>query len=196
VGAALAVSITASAQRVLSADEIAEAGAFDGQLYTNKALGLTILAPGGWAFYTYNQNQALVNANRTKNASAASANTQVLFQAMPPKGLGPGKTATLSAGVERLIKPTTAAVYSETNKKLLLTASPQLALTLDVKEEKHGDATFSVFEVSGKTDGQTYRQRYMATIRKGVAIFFVATFYDNKNEFAVEASLKTLKFGK
>lgn len=195
--AILVPALLVSAQRVPSADEVAEAGTFDGQLYVNKTLGMTILAPGGWSFMTYNQNQALVATNRTKNANASSANTQVLFQATPPKVLNPNQSAIFSAGIERLTKPVTAAEYAETNKKLILSSTiDAVRLAQDVTVEKHGDISFSVFEIEGKDHDKAYRQRYMVMVRKGVAVFFVATFYDNKNEFAVEASLKTLKFGK
>jgi hypothetical protein len=194
VAAALLLTCSAAAQ-LPSADEIAQSGNFDGQLYTNKVLGLTILAPGGWTFYTYSQNQEIVAANRGKNANASSANTQVLFQATPPKALNPNKSAIFSSGIERLTKTLTGEQYAKANKDLVLSASP-VVLTKDVYETKLGGALLYAFEITGKQGTDAYRQTYLVTVRKGVAVFFVETFYDNKNVFAIEASLKTLKFGK
>jgi hypothetical protein len=183
------------AQRTLSADEIAQAGTFDGQLYANKALGLTILAPGGWSFYAYTQNQALVATNRKGKLNPSSANTQVLFQATPPPALGGDKSALFSAGIEKLARPQRADNYAKENRDTLVSMAG-ITLSRDIYPATFGDVTFSAFEVSGRSKGVPYQQVYLATVRRGVAIFFVETFYDNKNTFATEASLKTLKFGK
>jgi hypothetical protein len=192
----LATGTTAVAQSHLpSADEIASAGSFDGQLYTNKVLGLTLLAPGGWTFYPYDRNQAAVAANRSKERNLSSANTQVLFQAKPPKALSPENSALFSAGIERLTAPSTTKDYIEANKKLVLSTS-SVTVTRDTYSTTVSGATFNGFDVEGMTNGAPFRQTYLATVRKGVAVFFVTTFYDNKNDFAVTASLKTIKFGK
>lgn len=197
-GWALAV-VSASAlfaQGVPSADKIARAGSFDGQLYTNKALGLTILAPGGWTFFPYDRNQALVAKNRATNQDVEAAQTQVLFQAAPSKLLGDEKSAIFSAGVQKLNQAAmTSAQYAAANRDHLA-AQPDTVVIRDIYETKLGGAAFSVFEITGKARDIAYRQVYLATVRRGLAIFFVETFYDNKNTFATEASLKTLKFGK
>jgi hypothetical protein len=192
----IAAGTAAAGQTSLpSADEIASAGSFDGQLYTNKALGMTLLAPGGWTFYPYDKNQAVVASNRSKERSLSSANTQVLFQANPPKALSPGRSALFSAGIERLTAPSTAKDYIEANKKLVLSTS-SVTVTKDTYSMAIGGVTFNGFDVEGMTNGAPYRQTYLATIRRGAAVFFVSTFYDNKSDVAVAASLKTIKFGK
>ena len=71
-----------------------------------------------------------------------------------------------------------------------------VVLSRNIYETKVGGMPFSAFEITGKANDVAYRQVYLATVRKGLAIFFVGTFYDNRNTFAVEASLKTLRFGK
>jgi hypothetical protein len=183
------------AQRALSADEIAASGSFDGQMYTNKALGLSILAPGGWTFFTYDRNQALVVKNRAAKRNSEAAQTQVLFQAAPSKLLGEEKSAIFSAGVQVLTEKTTPQLYAMENRDGLALQS-DVAVTRDVTEVRYPNITLTAFEITGKAKGVSYRQVYWVTIRKGVAVFFVETFYDNKNTFATEASLKTLKFGK
>ncbi len=186
---------TGFAQRGMSADEIAASGSFDGQLYTNKSLGLMILAPGGWSFYPYSRNQALVAANRNGGRGSSAANTQVLFQSTPSKLSGGEASALFSSGIERLAKTQTAEQYAAANRDMLIT-QPEIAISRDIYGSKLGETTFAVFEITGKAKDSPYRQVYLATVRRGVAIFFVETFYDNRNTFAVEASLKTLKFRK
>lgn len=187
-----------------SADAISASGSFDGQMYTNKLLGFTMLAPGGWNFFTRDQNKALVDANREKNAStqnpkydrdlaAAAANTQVLFQATPPAVGKQANSALFSSGVERLLSAQTKEKYIETNKELVL-RSPGVKLAKDVYTITFGGVGFIGFDVEGRTGGRAFRQRYIATIRKSTAIFFVVTLYDIKQDYIVGESLKTLKF--
>lgn len=185
-----------------SAETIASSGAFDGKLYTNRALDLSILAPGGWDLYTPQQNEVAESKNRdaafkstdfTRRDSAA--NTQVLFQTTAPKALSSGKPAVLSAGIERLAGASTAKDYIEKNKKLVL-ASSNAKLLKDIYSVTYDGVAFNAFDVEGSADGASYRQTYLATLRKNVAIFFVSTLYDAKQDFAVAASLKTIKFGK
>ena len=184
------------------AEAIAASGAFDGKLYTNRALDLTILAPGGWDFYTPQQNEVAESKNRDAAFKStdftlhdSAANTQVLFQTTAPKALSKGKPAVLSVGIERLTASVTAKYYIEKNKKLVL-ASSNAKLTKDIYSVTYGGLAFSAFEVEGTSDGLAYRQIYLATVRKNIAIFFVSTQYDAKQDFAVAVSLKTIKFGK
>lgn len=184
-----------------SAEAIAASGSFDGKLYTNSQLGFTILAPGGWNFYTTDQNKAVVAKNRETAVKTAdttlqssAANTQVLFQATPPSLAGQEKSALFSSGIERLVKPTTVDVYIEANKKLVL-SSPNLTLAKDIYRLTFGGVKFAAFEVEG-VRGVKYRQRYIATIRKNVALFFVVTLYDPKQDAIVDFSLQTIKFSK
>ncbi len=180
----------------ISADAIAASGSFNGQLYTNKSLGFTMLAPGGWNFYTAEQNKMLVERNR-ENAAASddeslknsAANTQVLFQAFPERE----KTAMLSCGVERLQQSSTTNRYIVLNKDLVL-RRPAVTVTKDIYSITLGGANFSAFEVEGTTASGTYRQRYIATVRKNVALFVVITLYDNKQDEIIEHSLKSIKF--
>ena len=164
-------------------------------MYTNKALGLSILAPGGWAFFPHDRNQELVVKNRTGARNPEAAQTQVLFQAAPSKLLGEEKSAIFSAGVQVLTEKTTPRQYAMDNRDRLA-SQKDVVLTRDVTDARFANITLTTFEITGKAKGVSYRQAYWVTIRKGLAIFFVETFYDNKNTFATEASLKTLKFGK
>ena len=189
-------SISALGQKLPSADAISASGSFNGQLYTNTALGFTMLAPGGWKFYTLEQNKALVAKNRENAAVSgdealenAAANTQVLFQAMPQRE----KTALLSCGVERLKTNSTAQKYIGANKELVL-RRPGVKVTKDIYAMTFGGVSFSAFEVEGSTSVGIYRQRYIATVRKSAALFFVVTLYDNKQDEIVEHSLRSINF--
>lgn len=192
---ALAASISAQKVAAPTADDIAASGSFNGQLYTNKTLGLTILAPGGWTFYTAEQNSDVVSNNREKNANDAASHTQVLFQAYPPKALSPEKSVLFSAGIETLETVETSKAYIERNKTLMI-ASPGVRVVKDTYAANIGNTAFTGLDIEGSSNGSPYRQSYLVTMRKNVAIFFVSTFYNDKNEFAVNASLKTIKFGK
>ncbi|HRI02144.1 MAG TPA: hypothetical protein PLL77_00255 [Pyrinomonadaceae bacterium] len=200
-----AVLLTSSAvvqAQIPSAEAIAASGSFDGKLYTNNQLGFTILAPGGWNFYTTDQNKAVVAKNRETAVKTAdntlqssAANTQVLFQATPPSLAGQEKSALFSSGIERLVKPTTVDAYIDVNKKLVL-SSPNLTLAKDIYRLTFGGVKFAAFEVEGVRTGVKYRQRYIATIRKNVALFFVVTLYDPKQDAIVDFSLQTIKLSK
>ncbi len=200
---ALVFCSTAVVQAQLpSAEAIAASGSFDGKLYTNTLLNFTILAPGGWNFYTTDQNKAVVAKNRETavkttdmTLQSSAANTQVLFQTTPPSLAGQEKAALFSSGIERLVKTVTADAYIETNKKLVL-ASPNLRLVKDTYRLTFGGDKFAAFEVEGAQGGRKFRQRYVATIRKNAALFFVVTLYDEKQSAIIDFSLQTIKFTK
>jgi len=194
---AAAFCVVAVGQKLPSADAIAASGCFKGQLYSNTELGFTMLAPDGWNFYTADQNSALVARNRENAAmrsdeTPAAANTQVLFQAMPHPVAGRELNALFSCGVERLTKPATSEKYIETNKDLVLRRSC-IRVTKDIYLIKLG-VNFSAFDVEGATNNGTYRQRYIATVRKNAALFFVITIYDDKQDAILDHSLRSIKF--
>lgn len=199
------VLITSSAvvnAQLPSAEAIAASGSFDGKLYTNSQLGFTILAPGGWSFYTTDQNKAVVAKNRETAVKTAdntlqssAANTQVLFQATPPSLAGQEKSALFSSGIERLVKSTTVDTFIEANKKLVLSA-PNLTLAKDKYSLTFGGVKFMAFDVEGVQGSRKFRQRYFATIRKNAALFFVVTLYDPKQDVIIDFSLQTIKFSK
>ena len=200
-----AVLITSSAvvhAQLPSSEAIAASGSFDGKLYTNSQLGFTILAPGGWNFYTTDQNKAVVAKNRETAVKTAdttlqssAANTQVLFQATPPSLAGQEKSALFSCGIERLVKTSTVDAYIEANKKLVLSA-PNLTLAKDKYPLTYGGIKFTAFVVDGLHGNRKFRTRYIATVRKNVALFFVITLYDPKQDGIVDFSLQTIKFSK
>ncbi len=192
-----------------SADAIAAAGMFEGQMYSNKLLDLSILAPGGWKIFDPDQNRESIKAGRQTAAVVyekldareqeslkdSVANTTVLFQASSRPDANGISTAILSGGVERLAAATTKEKYAAANKKLVLLASP-VHLTRDLYDVKIGGVGFTGFDIEGQSGGNGYKQTYLVTIRKGTALFLVSTLKDDKNAFAIEAGLKTLKFGK
>jgi hypothetical protein len=190
----------AFAQKQQTAESIAASGTFSGQEYTNSALGFSMLAPGGWSFYNAEQNQSAVQRNR-QNASqvrdakleTSAANTQVLFQAIPPKFAGQDKQAILSAGIEKLVAPTTADKYASDQKALVL-GSADAHITKDIYKVTYGGIPFAAFDIDGTRKEGAYRQRYLMTIRRGVALFIVATFFDDRQGSIVEASLKSIRF--
>ena len=185
-----------------SAETIATSGSFDGKLYTNRALGFSILGPGGWEFYSAEQNTAIVAKNReiavkSNNSSLknSATNTQILFQAIPPKLDGMDRMARFSCGIERLDKSVTTEQYLQANKKLVI-AGTNVKLTKDIYQAVLGGSNFSAFEVESVVNGAAFRQRYIATVRKNIALFFVIALYDNRQDPIVDHSLQTIKFGK
>jgi len=182
---------------------IAATGKFNGQEYSNPKLGFSILVPGGWTFYDSRQNRAAVEQNvRIAAASgdqhllASSQNTEVLFQAVPPAFDGQEKQAILSVGVEKIGKQITANAYASLNRSLVLGQSGA-RLTRDLYTEVlPGGPVLVGFEVEGARQGNHYQQRYLITIRHDVAIFIVATFYDDRQKSFIDASLRTIKFAR
>ena len=191
-----------------TAEAIAQSGTFEGKLYTNKLLGFTFLIPGGWNIFSEKENQAALAVGRQNIKTGVSAkddadldksleNTQVLFQATPPAfGVptsGPVNSALLSSGVERLHVKATSEKYLEINKALVL-HTPGTKVIRDNYSVPFDGGTLAGFDVEGTTGNTTYRQSYLATVRKNVAVFFVITYYDHKFDKIVPESLKTLRF--
>jgi hypothetical protein len=181
---------------------IAAAGTFNGQEYSNSKLGFSILVPGGWTFYDSARNQAAVDQNKQIAAATGDARlqssakfTEVLFQAIPPAFGGQDKQAILSAGAEKLEAPMTAGQYASLNKSLVLQQS-NAHITKDTSPVTYGGQQFIAFDVEGTRKEGMYRQRYLMTVRHKVAIFVVATFFDDRQERIVAASLSTIKFKK
>src|SRR3954466_1254912 len=144
-----------SAQKQQTAESIAAAGTFSGQEYSNSVLGFSMLAPGGWSFYGAEQNKAAVDRNtqtgaRVGDASleAEAANTQVLFQAIPPKFAGQDKQAILSAGIERLTSPISLDSYAAAQTTLVL-ASANVRIKKGISTVMYGGVPFAVFDVEG-----------------------------------------------
>ena len=191
-----------------SAAAIAQSGSFEGKLYTNKLLGLTFLVPGGWSIFSDDQNRAALALGRENVKTGVSqkdddelnqsmANTQILFQATPlsfgAHSGGPVNSVLLSSGVERLHSRATSEKYLAVNKALVL-HTPGTKITKDNYSISFAGGKLAGFDVEGKTGGTAYRQSYLATVRKNVAVFFVITYYDHKFDNVVPEALKTLRF--
>ena len=198
--AVLLLATTGFAQKQQTAELIAAAGVFNGQEYSNPALGFSMLAPGGWSFYKAEQNQAAVERNK-QNASqmrdarleTSAAHTQVLFQAIPPSFGGQDKQAILSAGIEKLSSPTSAEKYAADQKTFVM-GSANARITRDIYSVTFGGVTFTAFDIEGTRKQGAYRHRYMMTVRRGIALFIVATFFDDRQSGIVDASLRSMKF--
>lgn len=201
-------SVVVGQKQPLTAVAVADSGTFDGKLYSNSILGFTMLVPGGWTVFTNNQNAATLVAGRATTKTIASgltqkeladiersiSNTQILFQASSLTKAGNISTAVLSSGVERMQTPLTKEKYIEANKKLVLLNS-SVKVTRDIYTTKLGNVAFAGFDIEGTANSKAYRQSYLATIRKGTALFFVTTLWDNKNDLVLDAGFQTLKFG-
>lgn len=188
------------AQKQQTVVSFAAAGTFSGQEYSNSTLGFSMLVPGGWSFYGAEQNQAAVDRNkeiaaqmRDARLETEAANTQVLFQAVPPKFAGQDKQAILSAGIEKLASPTTPEKYAADQKSLILGTS-NAHITKETYNMTYGGAVFAGFDIEGTRKEGNYRQRYLMTVRRGVALFLVATFFDDRQSAIVDASLRSIKF--
>lgn len=188
------------AQKQPTAEAIAAAGTFNGQEYSNSILGFSMLAPGGWTFYNAEQNQAAVERNKQVTAQmrdakliSSAANTQVLFQAIPPKFGGQNEQAILSAGIERLTTSISLEDYAAVQSGHFA-GSKSARIVRDTYKITYGSVPFIGFDIEGLRNEGAYRQRYLMTIRHGVAVFVVATFFDDRQEAIVDASLKSIKF--
>ena len=202
IAATLSFAVPLATAQLPSAETIAASGSFDGKLYTNRALGFSILGPGGWEFYSSELNKAIVAKNReiavksnNSGLKNSAANTQILFQAIPPKLDGMDRTARFSCGIERLDKPASSEQYLEANKRLVL-AGAGVRLKKDLYRVVFAGSNFSAFEVESLVNGAALSQRYIATVRKNVALFFVVATFDSRQDPIVDHSLQTIKFGK
>lgn len=189
-----------------SAIHISQSGAFDGNVYSNKDLGFTISIPKGWSLFSEDLNKAILTLGREKIRTNESekfeaemdksvANTRILFQTTPFAFGKPGNTANLICGIEVLRMAGTIEAYLEFNKRLVL-ANPDTRLLKDLNPVTFAKTPFISFTTEGRTPGGTYKQLYIATMRKGVALFFVVTFTDDKYQKEVGESLQSLEFSK
>lgn len=198
---AAAMSVTSFGQKITtSAQTIAESGSFNGQLYSNTALEFSILAPGGWNFWSSDQNTALVDKNRERAAVSydnklknSAANTQVLFQAEQRSMKGVERKAMLSCGVERLQTTSTTNMYIAASKDLMLRTSG-VKITRDIYSLTLGGVSFGAFDVEGTISGSPFRQRIIGAVRRNAALFFVITLYDKTQDEMIEHSLQSIKF--
>ncbi len=196
----LAGPLLVLAQKSPTADAIASAGVFSGQEYSTPVLGFSMLAPGGWKFYDAQQNKSAVDRNKQIAASkgdakliTSAANTQVLFQAIPPSYGGQDRQAIISAGIETLTTPRTSERYA-TEQRDLAVASTQAKLTSDLRRSTYGGVEWWTYDIEGPSSRGPYRQRCMITVRRGVAIFLVVTYFDDRQQQIVDGSLKSIKF--
>lgn len=199
-------SFVASAQMSLTAEQIAAIGKFDGQLYVNREAGFSILLPGGWAVMSDADNRATAEQGRAASRVLASdsantlpaaveasiAKTAVLLQAnSKPTRPGAGK-ALMSSGIEILSGSKTPQQYIEDNKRLVL-RNATTRLTKDTSLRTFGQAQFATFEVAGDANGKPFKQRYVATVHRGRAIFFVFTLLDDSYDGLIDNSLASFK---
>lgn len=192
-----------------SVETVAASGVFEGKLYTNSLLGFSVLVPGGWNIFTAEQNNSALAAGQANTLSNAwrvdekervdlnrsMANTQILFQATSRVTNSEPLLSRISCGVERLAEPIAIEKYVERNKRLVLLTSPT-KLAKDVYSTNLSGTAFTGFDVEGAVNEKVFRQRYLVTIRKGYALFIITTLWNNINDSVLDASLKTLKFGK
>jgi hypothetical protein len=187
-----------------TAQQIAESGSINGNIYSNKLLGFSITLPEGWTLLSDDANQITLNAGREIISAAKTrqrkqeieisiSNTRILFQTMPfPLGSA-GNSALIASGVEKIPPMMDLRTYVEHNKKLVLETKE---LKRDVYSQTLGGKAFSAFEVKWSQGEHDLEQIYFVTLRKGAAFFFVLTFGDDTYKKTASDTLKTLTFGK
>lgn len=199
-------AIDADGQAALTAQQISAAGKFDGQLYTNRQAGFSILMPGGWARTSESDDRATAEQGRNATRALAArdstqtraaietsiSRTAILFQASSkPTRPGAGR-ALMSSGIEVFSRQMTIDRYIRDNKSLVL-RNPAYKLTNDVHTRRFGQADFVVFEIESESDGKPFRQIYAATVRGEFAIFFVFTLLDRSYDGLINNSLASFK---
>ncbi len=186
----------------LSVIKVAEAGTTVDQVYTNTLLGLTISIPDGWNVLVDDVNKDLleaakekITANKSKTFTRAMdksmASTRILFQAANTEPVG-----MFLCGIESNSAGQTLASYTKFNKDLILSSNPGSKVTRDIYEKRLAGSMFKSFEVERPLGGQTQKQTYFVTARRGFLFFFVLTYIDEDGEQAMQDSLATMKLGK
>lgn len=184
----------------LTAQQIAESGSIEGNVYKNKFLGFSITIPQDWVLISEDANRALPEVGRQMSATkpenekqniiSSISNTRVLFMVLP---FAPGdgrNAASIACGVEKvpgfLLK-----TYAEQNKRFVLETK---RLKKDLYPQIIGGVRFNGFEVEGESNGVSFDQIYLVASRKGVAFFFVLTFSGDTYRKTALDTLKTLTF--
>lgn len=188
-------------------ETISRSGSFEGDIYTNTVLGVTISIPRGWTLIHDDANAKGLKASKdriTENRSESFkdqmeesvSNTRILFQALHNDPADYRSAGAFAGGIEDNAAGQTLSYYTKFNRDLVISSNPGSKLTRDIYQTILDGTPFQSFEVEIPSGEQTQKQTFLVTTRRGVLFFFVLTYLDDAGKRAMERSLKEMKFAK
>jgi hypothetical protein len=124
------------------------------------------------------------------------AKTYVLFSLTKFPLRTPNVTqAMFQCGIEELSdKNISTRVYLEKNREFLLNSPLHYKLIKDVFPETIAGTNFFAMDMEQSGGGLTVKHRYYSTVRKGYALFFVISYFDEADRLTSENALKSIQF--
>lgn len=181
-------------------------GRVENSTYTNQQFAFKVNLPSGWHVQERATSEATMKLGReiakgsdkrvndALNNSAQTTTILFMVSKFPVSSPG-GAQALMQCAVEKVFDPrVTSHLYMESNKKIMLGTSLQYKLTRDTHTQMIGGLNFSVFEVERPSGDVTVKQKYYGAMRKGFALFFVATYITEEDRLVLEKMMQTVKF--
>lgn len=185
---------------------VVDLGRVENSVYINNYFSFKTTLPAGWQVLEREVSDATLEVGRelVKGSDAQTnaaidksvARTLVLFilSKFPP-GTPNVTHAMLQCGAERISNSQmTSSMYMESNKRLLFGSSLSYKLTRDIYPQTIAGLSFSAMDVEQSAYGMTVKQTYYSTMRKGYALFFVTTYFNEEDRTALEKILKETRF--
>jgi hypothetical protein len=186
---------------VFTPEQVGESGGYTRGVYRNGLLGFSLSIPSEWKLMSEEFNKAIPAAGgeilkerqspeERKAFETTILNTKVLFTAE----LAPG--VTFGAAVEFAPIDWTLRKYSEYNRNVLLGTFPHASLQRNLYEKVYGATSLTGFDLEHTLADRKLKQIYLITQRKGVFLFFVATYWTEEQRKSIDAALTSLSFDK
>lgn len=183
-------------------------GTFNHSVYTNRYFGMTVVVPADWSIQGQNAQRRLMklggdvmagtNKNMKSLLKAGELRTVNLFAAFKypmgtPVKFNPSVMA-MAEKVRDLPGIKRGKDYLFFVKQTLVSGQIQMRFPKDIYTETLGGTDFDVMEAIMPLRGMTIHQKYYATIEKGYALCFVASFVGDKQLSEDEQVLNSVKF--
>jgi len=187
-----------------TADEVLLGGSLTTNKYVNTVLGFSLDLPKGWFHHgeddkmaVMDKGKAIIGADKSRAdkraLDASAARSRVLFQLSSLLPGEAGSWAAFACGIERLPEPMSSNEYAAENRKLLL-GQPTVKTTRANYPKVIGGASWTAFEVENDQAGVLVKQTFVATVRRGFAVFLVVSSVNAEHDKAIAESLNSIKF--
>jgi hypothetical protein len=174
--------------------------------YLNDYFGFRVSVPESWHLIERETRDAALQVSKEMSKGSdpkvnagidkSMAKTYVLFSLTKfPLRTPNVRQAMFQCGIEELSdKDMSARVYLEKNKDFLLNSPLNYKLLKDVFPATVAGTSFYAMDMQQSAGGVTVTHRYYSTVRKGYALFFVISYFDDADRLTSEKALQASKF--
>jgi len=183
-------------------------GAVKNSVYQNQYFGLTLKLPSDWSVQDQQARQKLTEtgakmlAGEDKNLKAVLKaselqNVNLLAAFKHPVGTPVPFNPSIASGAERvrdLPGITRGRDYHFHTRKMMQSGQIKFEFPKEITTEKLDGIDFDVMYVSMTIGPTTVQQKYYASIMKGYALIFIASFTNADEEAALQKILESVSF--